>query len=386
MDENNEEVGKDPKFDSQSGNSEILEKLSSLEQKVDKMTEELQSIGESMAKIPKTDDDEKKTMMKFEKQLESLKKSILSNNQNKKELKSEKKFVLKHVFENVTEFEENKHNYSEYEDHYNVRWRVNLVRFTEHLGFFIRCEPIAPAGKWSIQTKLEYKVAGKNQKVIRTEDYCYEKILGWGFDEFLDWDEMKNEYLIDDNLTVEVEVEIIKMTGFEKQKIREFDESQNDVSDVIVVVQDTKFFVSKTYLAAQSAFFKTLFLGNFSESSKSEVALSGIDPNDFQCFLEVLYGESAINDSAVEGILQVADMYATPMVVRKCEEFLLEKSKKSAKKLLEMVARYNLENLKKKCMSEIKTVADIRAVLPSNTKDLDPLITAELLDKSLSLH
>ncbi|PIC48946.1 hypothetical protein B9Z55_007730 [Caenorhabditis nigoni] len=79
-------------------------------------------------------------------------------------------------------------------------------------------------------------------------------------------------------------------------------------------------------------------------------------------------------------------MYATPMVVRKCEEFLLEKSKKSAKKLLEMVARYNLENLKQKCMSEIKTVADIQAVLPSNVEDLDHQILAELFKKSISLH
>ncbi|CAO4367347.1 unnamed protein product [Caenorhabditis nigoni] len=91
-------------------------------------------------------------------------------------------------------------------------------------------------------------------------------------------------------------------------------------------------------------------------------------------------------DDTIEGILHLADMYDAPTATRRCEEFLLEKSKKSAKKLLEMVARYNLENLKEKCMSEIKTAADIQSVLPSNIGDMDHQILAELFKKSLSLH
>ena len=47
----------------------------------------------------------------------------------------------------------------------------------------------------------------------------------------------------------------------------------------------------------------------------------------------------------VEGILMVADMYDTPLVIRKCEEFLLEKSKKTLKKKLQMSMKYHLEAL-----------------------------------------
>ncbi|ULU08450.1 hypothetical protein L3Y34_019561 [Caenorhabditis briggsae] len=79
MGDNNEEIGKNPKIDSQSEKFEILEKLNSQEQKFDEFAKKLQSIEESVSKIPKFDDDEKKTMMKFEKQLESLEKTMLLN-------------------------------------------------------------------------------------------------------------------------------------------------------------------------------------------------------------------------------------------------------------------------------------------------------------------
>ncbi|PIC48949.1 hypothetical protein B9Z55_007733 [Caenorhabditis nigoni] len=294
----------------QSETDELIEKLklvleNSQKQKFDEIAEKLQSIEKTVSKN-----------------------SILLNNQNKKEQKPEKRFILKYEFENVTEFEENMHNYSEYEDHYNVKWRVNLVRFNEHLGFFIRCEPIAPADNWSIKTKLEYKVVGKNQKIIRTEDYCYEKIIGWGFDDFLDWDKMRNEYLIDDNLTVEVEVEILKMTGFEKENLRNFDESIKECSDVVLVVNDREFYLSKMFLALQSSYFKSLLLGNFEESQKDKIELKDINPDDFQNFLELIHGESSIDDDTVSGILHLADMYDAPTATRRCEEFLLEKSKK----------------------------------------------------------
>ncbi|CAO4367380.1 unnamed protein product [Caenorhabditis nigoni] len=363
MADNNEELGKDSKIDSPAKKSEILEKLNSQEQKFDVFAKKLQSIEESVEKN-----------------------AILLNNQNKKEQKPVKRFVLKQVFNNVNEFEENKESFSEFEEHYNAKWRLCVKRLEHHLGLYIYCKPVS-SDKWSIKTELELKVVGKNQNVvIKTWESSNEKQVGLVISTFLEFEQMENEFFVDGNLTVEANVSITESAGLGITKNREFDESQEDVSDVILVVQDTKFYVSKTYLAAQSAFFKTLLLGSFSESSKSEIALSGIDSDDFQCFLEVLYGESAIDDSTVEGILHIADMYATPMVIRKCEEFLLEKSKKSTKKLLEMVARYNLENLKKKCMSEIKTVADIRDVLPPNTKDMDHEILAAILDKALSLH
>ncbi|CAO4367327.1 unnamed protein product [Caenorhabditis nigoni] len=288
---------------------------------------------------------------------------VPSNNRANMPSKAVKSFQLKHVFGDVANFNINTYNYSKWEEHYNVKWRMSVIHHNKHLCFFICCESVAPSDKWSIQTKLEWKVVGPNQNdIIRTFECCYgEKSKGWGFGDFQDWEEMKKCYLVDGNLRVEAKVTIIETTGLVKPKIRKFDESRKDISDVILVVRNTKFYVSKTYLASQSDVFKTLLFGNFKESKQSEVTLNGIDPDDFHYFLEVLYGEFVVNDSNVEDIALLADMYDAPTVLRRCEEFLLEKSKKTLEKKLEIATQYNLEKLRVKYRSHIPT-----SVVPKN--------------------
>ncbi|CAO4367400.1 unnamed protein product [Caenorhabditis nigoni] len=159
---------------------------------------------------------------------------ILSYEKEPKKPSFEKRFVLKHVFRDVINLEKDEVIDSEWEDHFNVNWLISVERLNNHFGLFVH---------------------------------------------------------------LEAKVKIIETTGFGKEKIREFDESQKDVSDVIIVVRSSKFYLSKMYLASQSSFFKSLFIENRSVSNKPEIALPGIDPNDFHYFLEVLYGEPAIDDS-----------------------------------------------------------------------------------------
>ncbi|EFO89438.1 hypothetical protein CRE_19961 [Caenorhabditis remanei] len=122
------------------------------------------------------------------------------------------------------------------------------------------------------------------------------------------------------------------MTGVYKENLRSFDRTMEECSDIVLSVHNAKFFVSKLYVATHSPYFKVLFLGKFNEANKTEIKLSGIDSDDFQNYLEVLYGEQAINEFTVEGILMVADMYDTGFVIQKCEIFLLKESTKKLKK------------------------------------------------------
>ncbi|PIC48953.1 hypothetical protein B9Z55_007736 [Caenorhabditis nigoni] len=340
------------------------EKIENLnEQKFDEFAEKLQSIEASVSEV-----------------------AILSNNQHKKKLNSEKKFVLNHVFNKVIEFEEDVAHFSKKECHFKANWYMSVKRQNNHLGFYVRCDHVVPKDKWSIQTQLIFKTVGRNQNVIKTSEYCYEENCGYGFHQFLRWEEMKNQYLIDDNLTVEVEVNILKMTGFEKENLRNFDESVKECSDVVLVVNDRKFYLSKFFLGLQSSYFKSLLLGKFEESQKKEIELKDIDPDDFQNFLELIHGESSIDDDTVSGILHLADMYDAPTAIRRCEEFLLEKSKKNLKNKLQLANRYRLEKLKEKCMNEIKTIEDLRSVIPNSINDLDHQTTLDLLSKSISFR
>ncbi|PIC26350.1 hypothetical protein B9Z55_018951 [Caenorhabditis nigoni] len=376
----NKKPESEPEADSQSENDEIFDKLkvlvaaetekikNSQTQRFDKIQEKLQEMEKSMAKISKLDDDEKK---------------FLLNKQINKKRKSAKKFVMEYS-DDCLEDEES--GYCELDDdleHFNLKWYIGIERDEGHLEFRVFCIPIASvAEKWSLETNLELKIIGKDNKiVIRTEKGIFKHDEEYGIAGFLQYENVK-EYLIDGSLLFELEVEILKMTGF-KEKLRLFDESQKEVSDVILVVQDVKFYVSKMYLAAQSTFFKNLFFGHPSESNKSEIPLSGIEPEDFQNYLEVLYGEFAIDDFAVEGILHVADMYSTPMVLERCENFLMSCGF-NLKEKLQISKQYRFEKLMNQCLSNVDKFRDVVDDLPDDLSDLDPSFALIILQKCVS--
>ncbi|CAL2033937.1 unnamed protein product [Caenorhabditis brenneri] len=113
------------------------------------------------------------------------------------------------------------------------------------------------------------------------------------YSNFMSWQELEKEYLVNNELIVEVHVLIIKTMGTCKENLRNFD--GEGCSDVTLVVNDRKFYAAKLYLSAHSSYFKSLFLSGVDKSKKSEMELNGVDANDLQKYLEALYGEDAID-------------------------------------------------------------------------------------------
>ncbi|KAF1767411.1 hypothetical protein GCK72_007370 [Caenorhabditis remanei] len=236
-----------------------------------------------------------------------------------------KEFVFKHVFENVSEISTSP-VYSEEEEHFNI------------------------------------------------------PCTGWN--KFVDWEILEKDYVRDGKLRAEIRVKITKTTGLYGKSLRNFDERNKAFSDVVIVVKETKFYVFKLHLAAQSVYFKS-FLSEISPNGKVE--LSDIEPEDFQVFLEVLYGEPAINEKTVEVVLYMAEKYDTHAVTKKCEEFLIDGSGKKMKKKLQLATKYKLEKLKEHCLDNINTAADIRSVITSEISYMEPSTMTSLFQKSLAL-
>ncbi|KAF1767455.1 hypothetical protein GCK72_007414 [Caenorhabditis remanei] len=358
--------------------TEIVDKLCSVESELQLIRDDLKPKTVA-ATVPEQTDDEDET------DSESKTESVTMPTTGKY-------FVLKHVFKNVTNMKEGEDHWSETEEHIGVEWRIDVYRTKEDLSFFLKCLKLTEIGKWSIEAQWKQALLSKSTenrfKVVTKKSFgTVDTSNGtWGFPKFIGWAEMEKDFLVDDQLTAEIHVKIMETTGIYKDNLRSFDETMEEFSDVVLVVNDEKFYVSKLYLAAHSPYFKALVLGNFNDSKKSEIKLTGIDADDFQNYLELLYGEYSIDEFTVEGILLVADMYDTPLIIRKCEEFLLEKSKKTLKKKLQLSMKYHLEALNKQCRKEIKSIADIKSVLPGDIRDLDPSITTEFLEIALSIQ
>ncbi|UMM44256.1 hypothetical protein L5515_019440 [Caenorhabditis briggsae] len=104
------------------GNDEIDR---SFKRKFEEITENLQIIEETVAKILKTNEDENKLRETSE---------VLNN---QKELNSEKRFVLKHVFKNVAALEIGVPCFTEIVEKFNVKWYTLIERNEKHLGFVL---------------------------------------------------------------------------------------------------------------------------------------------------------------------------------------------------------------------------------------------------------
>ncbi|CAO4367227.1 unnamed protein product [Caenorhabditis nigoni] len=303
---------------------------------------------------------------------------------------SEKEFILKHVFNNVGKLEKDDFLFSPVNEHCGVEWKIRIIKINEHLGMHLYTNV---NGNQEIHADRTLKIFSKNKEKTHSMDgsRIFNRIVNdtafaWGWDEFIEWKTLEDQYLDNGKLEVEIEVKINKMVGFSRKELRSFGEDMKKFSDVILKVKERKFHVLKLYLSSYSPYFETLFLGKFQEAEKSEIELKNVGPQDFQYYLEVLYGENGIDDQTVQGILSVADMFDTPKIVKKCEEFLVKESEKGLKRKLELAGSYRLGELKKLCMEQIQSRADIRSVMPENSLEMDKEILAELLEKSLTFN
>ncbi|CCD67521.1 BTB domain-containing protein [Caenorhabditis elegans] len=296
-----------------------------------------------------------------------------------------KKFTLRHIFKNVTKWKTGEIFYSPDEEHFNVPWQMCIHRENGNMCVILCCLKVEEDRvPWKINFEYQLKIVNiSGMSIVKAGNkICTEK-RRFVRRQFISRNTLKSGYLVDDIITVEATVKITKVS---KKQLRSFDKSNKKFSDVILAIEDEKFYVLKKFLASHSTYFKTLLLGKFEEAERQEVKLQDIDSTDFQNLMEVLYGESAIDDGTIKGILELADMYDMPFPIRKCEEFLIDSSEKSIKEKLKIAKQYKMENLKNSCLSKVNTVRDIKAAMTGDPTEMDLSVLAALLGKSLALH
>eukprot|EP00081_Caenorhabditis_elegans_P002780 NP_001033322.1 BTB and MATH domain containing [Caenorhabditis elegans] len=300
-----------------------------------------------------------------------------------------KEFKLSHVFTNVLKMKDGDELYSPQEMHFNIPWMLKIKRNADHLGAYCYCLKLPKdedGVAWTIDGHFELTALDPNgYRSLSGLPYldCVftNKRCSSGRAKFMSWNEMIEDYLINDSITIEVAAKITKMSGVIENLHRFFDKSMKQFSDVVIDVKGTKFYVLRKLLAFHSTYFYTL-LG---DSTESKVTISDINADDFQTLLEVLYGESAINDSNVDGLLQFALKHEILLAIQKCIEFLSEKSEKPMKDRVKIAKQHKLYNLKHALLMKIKTTDEIKAALSEDLLEMDTTVVAALLQKALKI-
>ncbi|KAF1767346.1 hypothetical protein GCK72_007305 [Caenorhabditis remanei] len=278
-----------------------------------------------------------------------------------------KKFKMAHAINDIGEIGLGK-EYGGKEVHFGVLWQLRIYCVGNSIRMFMYCLE-SNDSEWAIDTEINFGVISGNETSLFLKCRRTFKKMGenehssWGSYNIIDL-EMLKRFAVDRKVEFIYEVNVLKMTGFEKEKLtlRKFDESVEEFSDVVLIVEGMKFYQSKMFLSLQSTYFKSLLLGGFKEAKQSEITLNDINTEHFHSLLELIHGESSISDTNIDGILHLADMYDFPTAIRRCEEFLLKDSKWLTAEKLELAITYNLEKLKSECMSNSKLPEETTSV------------------------
>lgn len=246
-----------------------------------------------------------------------------------------KEFKLSHVFTNVLKMKDGDELYSPQEMHFNIPWyvrflslKISIIKFysfrmlkikrnADHLGAYCYCLKLPKdedGVAWTIDGHFELTALDPNgYRSLSGLPYldCVftNKRCSSGRAKFMSWNEMIEDYLINDSITIEVAAKITKMSGVIENLHRFFDKSMKQFSDVVIDVKGTKFYVLRKvchhffsnfqfiihFIFQLLAFHSTYFYTLLGDSTESKVTISDINADDFQTLLEVLYGESAIN-------------------------------------------------------------------------------------------
>lgn len=299
----------------------------------------------------------------------------------------EKNFVYKQVFSGFP-LRENQSYCGKKVNHFSFPWRVYLYTGSGFVFTQLQCLKFAGNDDWFVDAHVQVYVFGKSGEELASRKVVHFTKSSNDLEVWRSYvhPNINNFLLVDNQLTLEVHVQIKNMSGA-KEKLKIFDVSMKDFSDIVLVVEGERFYVNKMYLASHSTYFKKLFIDNPVGSAQTEILVTDMNRNDFQNYLELIHGDSAaVDDDTVDGILQLAEILNSKLATKNCVDFLVNKSNKLLRHKFELAVDYKLDALKKKCITDMNSFDDIRQVLPKTSKHVEDSVWKELLMKALSMH
>ncbi|CAL2052378.1 unnamed protein product [Caenorhabditis brenneri] len=139
-------------------------------------------------------------------------------------------------------------------------------------------------------------------------------------------------------------------------------------TDVTLMMDGREFYCLKEILSLNSTYFQSMFNSDFAEKDKKEIEIRGVNPEDFQLFLDAIHGVNSVSDENVENALALASYLGSTKLEKHCMTHLAQKSNIPLKEQFQLAENHNSENLMIQVCSFIKDAHDLDEVVP---KDFD---------------
>ncbi|CAL2033845.1 unnamed protein product [Caenorhabditis brenneri] len=179
----------------------------------------------------------------------------------------------------------------------------------------------------------------------------------------------------------------LELDGGGRQYRMEFDGTDPNLYDVVLVVQGRKFHVSKAHLASHSDYFKSLFFVEAPEKTEHTL-IEPINGTELQVFLEILHGVKRITEYNVDSLLRLARCWRVRVVMDRCEEYMMGEGRdgRLSKDLFALAVEFKLVRLAKKVLSSLTTNFELNSVIPESIADLDQDFKSLIFQKTLEIE
>ncbi|GMR32289.1 hypothetical protein PMAYCL1PPCAC_02484, partial [Pristionchus mayeri] len=114
----------------------------------------------------------------------------------------------------------------------------------------------------------------------------------------------------------------------------------------ILLIENTRVFVSNQLLAMRSPFFNSLFYGEYKEREKEEIELKDVKLEEFLDLLDFVYEfeQAQFIDSNVSHILKLADRFSLTYMFDNAQQFLKRESRLDASKKILLAETYRMQS------------------------------------------
>ena len=135
------------------------------------------------------------------------------------------------------------------------------------------------------------------------------------------------------------------------------------LSDVVLVVEDQKFHVHRSFLAVWSPVFEKMFTSEFKEKKNDEIPLPGKKASEIKQLLYMMYPSSEEIQVTKENcyfLLELAHEYRIEPIVKKCESFMAFMVKEKMEDDLAMLIygqKYQLKTLISACIDAVRRLS-----------------------------
>ncbi|XP_031566424.1 BTB and MATH domain-containing protein 38-like [Actinia tenebrosa] len=153
-------------------------------------------------------------------------------------------------------------------------------------------------------------------------------------------------------------------------------------SDVVLVVEDSRFYVHKSTLSMWSPVFEKMFTSEFSERNAEEIPLPGKREKEVEVLLKVIYSYGKIQGVTNENyhyLLELAEEYQIDRVKTFCSEYLSYNIQESNALCFYKVAeRFGLKEVMSQCVQEARYISSLSIEDSEDYHDLRPEIKLEI--------